>query len=609
MSHRAIVLRSALALLLGLCAVPSAQTTRVPMGINVNNNQQGEPPVWLNMMLQGREWEGKNLQTFDYSSGCPLDSFELDADGYPLEIPQTVTGFSEPQGLMCWLPANYPPGRYVLLYDGDGDFFLYHAQNVQKQAGRWTFDYPGGGTDFELDILRSTRGNHIHNVRIIPVAAEGTDYVNHPFLPSYLNVMSKFHCLRFMGWQGTNCSTQKNWNKRRLPTSYTQATSASYGPAIEYAAIMCNEANADMWFCVPHQADDQYLDSCAALIKRTLSPPHKLYLEYSNECWNWGPAFCQFRWINGDAGDANACLGAADSIVSAIRQIWANDGSHFEAYGWLADRTFKHFRAVWTGADRQRLVRVCASQCLDARALTKVMSMGGCDAFACAPYFGMSNEANTRFCNAATGSVTTKMILDSISAQVTGDTSYLHMASDIARNAGVPLIYYEGGADFGYDGCTYQGAYSDSVKAACRLPGMYDVCVKAIRESLTPQVNCQLYVPLNCFGAPEHYGHIDSSGQLAAYPFAQLPPKWRALMDCNTDKGTSGVAPTLASAARATPRIAPRTVLGLGNLGVALRHVAGTDAVTLYDMRGRRVQALGPTVAQHAVYIVDELKR
>jgi hypothetical protein len=607
MSYRTALRIASVTLLLCTAATVNSQTTRAPMGINVNDNNDWSTPVWVNMMYQGREWQGKNLVTMDYSSGCPLDSFELDANGYPLEIPQTVTGYSEPQGLMCYLPANYPPGNYVLLFEGDGDMYLMRAQNLQKQPGRWTFTYGSG--NLELGIIRSTRGNHLRNIRILPAASENTDYVNHPFLQSYMDVVSKFHCLRFMGWQGTNCSTQKYWNKRRLPTSYTQATSSAFGPAIEYSVIMCNEANADLWFCVPNEADDQYLDSCAALIKRTLNPAHKLYIEYSNECWNWAPGFCQFHWINAVNG-VGGCAGAADSIKNAILQIWQNGGSHFETYAWLADRMFKHFRAAWTGTDRQRLVRVCASQFTDTRSITKVMALGGCDALAYAPYFGMSGTANTLFCNAAAGSVRSQTIVDSINAQVTRDTTSLRRAGDIARNAGVSLIYYEGGPDFGYDNCTFSGAYGDSVKKANRLPGMYDVYVKAIQSSLTAQVNCQLYVPLILYGDPEHYGHLDSATQLSAYTFAQLPPKWRALMDCNSAKAAIGVAPTMARATVAASRVAPRTVLSIGNVAATLSRAAGKGAATcVYDLTGRRVRVVRTGLTGNAVYVLSQLKR
>jgi hypothetical protein len=57
-----------------------------------------------------------------------------------------------------------------------------------------------------------------------------------------------------------------------------------------------------MWFCVPHQADDDCLDKCAALIKGKLNPSRTLYIEYSNECWSWGGGFCQFGWINASNG-------------------------------------------------------------------------------------------------------------------------------------------------------------------------------------------------------------------------------------------------------------------------------------------------------------------
>jgi hypothetical protein len=592
-----------------MAGILSAQT-KIPMGINVDDQNYYGEPVFTNMMLNAEDWHLKNADgSGGYSSGCPRDSLKTDSAGYPLQIPQNVTGYA-PQMVEAPLGWLYPAGRYVITWDGDGALMLGFWQNVSTSANRMVATRTAGAQTF-ITITRSTLGNHVRNIRVLPESMESAYDPAHPFLRSYLDVVSKFHCLRFMGWQGTNCSTQKYWSMRRLPDACTQATSSAKGPAIEMAVLMCNEANADMWFCVPHQADDDYLDKCAALIKSTLNPNLKLYIEYSNECWNWGGGFCQFGWINGNAG-VGGCSGAADSISSAILQIWQNGGAHPETYGWLAARMFKHFRAVWTGTDQERLIRVVGGQAgwldITNRSLTKVQALGGCDAVAVAPYFGLAGSASTLFCGMAAGSVTSGMILDSIDAQVTRDTTYLRQNGDIARNHGVPLIYYEAGPDFGYDNCTFTGAYGDSVKQANRRQAMYDVYVKAIRESLTPQVNCQLYVPLILFGNPEHYGHLDSSAQVAAFPFAELPPKWRALMDCNTAKAAIGVVShALSQSHQPLVRTSTMVHAAIGTQWLRGLARAGT---TVYSLDGQRLGRTSLTSASRqaaqGVYIVRQ---
>jgi hypothetical protein len=123
-------------------------------------------------------------------------------------------------------------------------------------------------------------------------------------------------------------------------------------------------------------------------------------------------------------------------------------------------------------------------------------------------------------------------------------------------------------------------------------------------------VNCKLYVPLILFGNPEHYGHLDSATQLSAYPFSQLPPKWRALMDCNSAKTPLSAAPTLARAVTTGPRMAPRTIVGLGNQGIVFRRAAaGAGSTALFDLTGRRVRAPAAASAADAVYVANVTMR
>lgn len=58
----------------------------------------------------------------------------------------------------------------------------------------------------------------------------------------------------------------------------------------------------DAWVCVPHLADENYIRSMAQLFRANLDPDLKIYVEYSNETWNW--IFQQTHYLN-DNGDQN----------------------------------------------------------------------------------------------------------------------------------------------------------------------------------------------------------------------------------------------------------------------------------------------------------------
>jgi hypothetical protein len=49
---------------------------------------------------------------------------------------------------------------------------------------------------------------------------------------------------------------------------------------------LCNYLKINPWFCIPHLADDDYVRQFALLVKNSLDPALKVYIEYSNEVWN-----------------------------------------------------------------------------------------------------------------------------------------------------------------------------------------------------------------------------------------------------------------------------------------------------------------------------------
>jgi hypothetical protein len=347
---------------------------------------------------------------------------------------------------------------------------------------------------------------------------------------------------------------------------------------------MCNEVDADLWWCMPHQADDNYMVEVSRLIRDNLKPSLKWYCEYSNELWNWGPGFCQFGWVNGNNG-VGACPGAADSIQDAILAVWQS-GGHPETIGYMANRTFRHAMTMFTGANRERLVRVVAGQAgwfdVTRRAVEWTIDNGdGCDAVAIAPYFGMTSSAVTWFCGGGPDRFTTAAIVDSIGhGQQAEARQWAITHGQYAAQQGLDLIYYEGGVDYGYSDCTFTGVRNDSMMASAYTDGMYQLTLDDIAIAADPQVNCKVYVPLILYGEPHHYGHIDSASQVYL-PSAQWPAKYRALRAGNATKVTH-TAPPVSDAPRTAPRSQPRAVVGVG----ARR---GLPQMALYALDGRLV--------------------
>jgi hypothetical protein len=125
------------------------------------------------------------------------------------------------------------------------------------------------------------------------------------------------------------------------------------GGAYEYAIALCNELNADCWLTVPAQADDDYVRQLAALVKAQLNPDLKLYLEYSNELWNFAPAF----------GQSTQNLNLAKAEVASGKSPLNFDGEKNEGY-WQWRRVAKRgaeisliFRQVFGDAAMMTRVR------------------------------------------------------------------------------------------------------------------------------------------------------------------------------------------------------------------------------------------------------------
>ena len=143
----------------------------------------------------------------------------------------------------------------------------------------------------------------VKNLRIVrPGYPADTEKV---FTDRYLKGLQPFDTIRLMDYLSTNMHSHparkgaypklENWEDRRLTTDAYQADgNGKYGGAWEYGIDLVNQLKKNVWVCVPIGASDDYVEHLANLLKSRLDPNLILYVEYSNEVWNWG--FCQSWW-------------------------------------------------------------------------------------------------------------------------------------------------------------------------------------------------------------------------------------------------------------------------------------------------------------------------
>ncbi|WP_404361155.1 PA14 domain-containing protein [Methylotuvimicrobium sp. KM1] len=141
----------------------------------------------------------------------------------------------------------------------------------------------------------------------------------------------------------------RTWAERALPNTLTQASDK--GVAFETMIKLANTLDADPWITIPTAADDNFVEQLALLIKTSLKPTLKCYIEYSNETWNF--AFPGYNYSEAKARQ----LGLVGTWVPA--DAW---------HAYRAVEIFKIFNQVFGEQDlrenrkQSRLVRVLTSQ-------------------------------------------------------------------------------------------------------------------------------------------------------------------------------------------------------------------------------------------------------
>lgn len=234
----------------------------------------------------------RDITTFHQGCNC-WDSdvaaqIVRDADNYPAYIPQPTT--ASPNTMVRYvlstdngnLRANE---QYVFLYKGNATFTLNGAQTDQQSPGRLLFTVPATSGNIWIDVTYSDQADHMRDFRILKASEENVNLNEHSFNPVFLSRLTPFSTIRFMDWGATNGSPLESWSRRSHPGDFTY--SSPRGVPYEVMAALGNELGKDIWVCVPHRADDDYVTQMATLFRDNFNTNQKIYLEYSNEVWNW----------------------------------------------------------------------------------------------------------------------------------------------------------------------------------------------------------------------------------------------------------------------------------------------------------------------------------
>lgn len=298
---------------------------------------------------------------------------------------------------------------------------------VDRSPGRIVFDAPPETTLF----LRTDSGPDAFTLTPIEHERDHERLVWYPELARKIAsgaVLRAVHMQQTNWWYGDDATAAPEWDERTTPSDTRQ--SGSRGIAYELLIDLANRADVDLWLCVPHSANDEYVAALAALVRGELRPQRRVFIEVGNEVWNAIPPYePQRRWMTAEA-DRRGILQDLDDyargvILHAIRTVEV--GRVFEQT--LGDERTIVVLAQQIGMD---WFHNLAAERLGPQRIAHV------EALAIAPYFGHS--AGPMLGEASDGEIFAELerSLDETLREAS-------RSADAAERHGWPLIAYEGG--------------------------------------------------------------------------------------------------------------------------------------------------------------------
>jgi hypothetical protein len=547
---RARFVLSLLAALPLIGPVASAQSP-VPSKV-VGMNFSGLSPVnssWdvADLMKASNTWNSGAVSTSTYN-----------ADDWPTFIPAGQNVGTNVRLPVNRLIPNIPLGTYTLSWEGQGSFFLSggggFVSRTNAGPGTASFTVTNPSDQLFFQINSTTPANPLRNLKVLmPGHAPGQPHAAEQFNSTFLQQFAPFKTLRFMDWASTNNNTLVSWNDRPRESNRTWANSK--GVPVETQIALANRQLSDPWVNMPVKADDDFVRQYATLVRDTLDPRLKVYVEYGNEVWN--PQFTVEH----------------DHVRSLAAQRYGNAQFWYRTWAEEARRDFAIWKEVFAETGQaDRILRVAAAQTVNRfhspRFLNHLYTHPSdtnpsgerlFDVLSMAAYVGVSSGSY----NAST---TKDKIIDDLFADLsrqmnpnigtdglpTGDFRWNRQLAD---QHGVDLIAYEGGQHVVPPSAT--ATWYNAYVQAQRDPRMYDLYSELLEQYLDVLgadgfMNFSSVASITEFGA---WGVLESGAQdpLSAH-------KYRALVDYITrttivpEPGASALSALAASVMLVRPR-------------------------------------------------------
>lgn len=425
-------------------------------------------PITGDVMWQFQAGNGPALQLDEHGWITELQTW-IAEDGTEYQQQATAAVFTG--------DANQPAGIYRAEWEGTGVLAIPYVieQGDNPDGSHYALINMPAGAHFTVDLYSVDPTDYVRNIDIFMPDYNGESLVmdewhpgdtTSPFHPLFIQRLQGLDTLRFMDLQRTNFNDSITWEDRREVDDASQADGENEwylnnGVAPEYLIELANEVDANAWFNMPYRANDDYVYQFATLVRDTLDPELKVYVEWSNEVWNG--FFPVNSWLyQQQALPENAGL---DFFQVAANEI---------------ERDFDIWTEVFAGQE-DRLVRVVAGQQANPWILEQLLiNMDGkFDAVSSSAYAGFPDGAVAGLDASTTADDIIDMLFsESIPWALDRLEEHSAIADAYADALGrdIPLVTYESGSHiFGFATPFVGSPVLDAALEAFDSPRMYDV--------------------------------------------------------------------------------------------------------------------------------------
>ena len=447
---------------------PPAENPDAPnmaVGMNLMNvNDWTHSWVFRDAFKLARSFTTRSVNTTTYDFGWNGPP-EMDADGWVTSLPadtindsgETISYFADS---ILFSEGGNPAGTYRAEWSGEGEITFGAApiETGTTEDGRsYALLDVAEDQSLHIRINDTNPDDYIRDIQVFMPGYEGQSLEmenwqpgddESPFHPLFLERLQPFDTLRFMQWQQVNEDDRDVLTAADLrPATHANQGSTDRssfnGVSVEYQVQLANDLGSNAYFNMPHQADDGYILAFAEYVRDNIHDDAQVFVEYSNEVWNYAFGFEANAWI-GEQQDL------PENAGQSFMDVWAQE----------ARRDFAIWSDVFTGQE-DRLTRVAAGQQNNPWLTGQLLERmdGQFDAVSSTSYAGLGT-ANIDWIDETTtqDDIIDWVLENSVPYSLQTQAAHVEMAEQYSASLGrdISFVTYEGGSHLDAFGTPYQ---------------------------------------------------------------------------------------------------------------------------------------------------------